>query len=62
MYTHNINGHMSLKAASIALTTAAGWSSKGSRPLLFSDSTWAGSGAYGAVALTDMQRQWSSLR
>jgi alpha-glucosidase (family GH31 glycosyl hydrolase) len=32
------------------------------RPIIFTESSFAGSGKYGAVALTDMQRDWSSLR
>jgi alpha-glucosidase (family GH31 glycosyl hydrolase) len=59
---HNINGHMQLITSFNALVNSKKWSETGKRPIIFSDSTWAGSGHYGAVALTNMWRDWSSLR
>jgi len=44
------------------LSTSKGWSKLGNRPFIFSDSTWAGSGRNGAVALTDLWREWKNLR
>ena len=60
MYVHNINGHMNLKEIYEANLNMGALN--GARPLLFSDSTWAGSGHFGSVALTDMWREWSNLR
>jgi alpha-glucosidase (family GH31 glycosyl hydrolase) len=33
-----------------------------SRTLLFSDATWAGSGAYSAALVTDLYRSWDQMR
>jgi len=32
------------------------------RPLVFSESTWAGSGAFGAAVITDLARTWDNLK
>jgi len=62
LFVHNVNGHMNLKAVYNALVDPASTFYSGQRPFLFSDSTWLGSGHLGAVALTDMWRDWPSLR
>jgi alpha-glucosidase (family GH31 glycosyl hydrolase) len=32
------------------------------RPIIYADSTWAGSGAYGAALITNVYRSWENLR
>ena len=49
---------MSLKEVTNSQKTSASTT----RPFVFSDSTWAGSGHMGAVSLSDMQRSWKNLR
>lgn len=60
MFVKNANGHRTLQKMS------ASWSKidavKNRRSLLFTDSTWSGSGAYGISLITDMSRSWINLR
>jgi len=53
---------MALKRISHVLTRNPKYSSNHNRALVFSDSTWAGSGAFGGAVLTDIERTWDNLR
>jgi len=51
MAVHNINGHAALKLTQQQLKAQAKTSTQ--KPMIFTDSTWPGSGAYGAAIITD---------
>ena len=53
-YLHNVNGHMQMKVLSDVLLNYNGYSMYGARPLIYSESTFPGSGAYGGTWIGDI--------
>lgn len=52
MYVHNANGHKAFKVVNASWESIPEAASK--RPLLFSDSSWPGSGSFGVGLVTNM--------
>ena len=61
-FVHNANGHMGLKRLQHILQTNVGYSQNAKRALIYSESTFPGSGSFGAALVTDLYRSWSNLR
>lgn len=59
-YIHNVNSHRALQKVSDSVAKIE--EVKDKRALLFSDSSWAGSGSKAVALVTDMQRTWTNLR
>jgi len=53
---------MSHKVMFDAVTKNTNYSGQGKRGLIYSESTFPGSGAFGGTWIGDMQRSWDSLR
>ena len=53
---------MSLKVMKDAMLKNPDFSQSKNRPLIYSESTWPGSGAHGGTYIGDMPRIWDSLR
>lgn len=60
LFLHNINGHASLQLTQATLKSNAKTSAN--KPLIFTESTYPGSGAYGAALITDQLRTWDNLK
>jgi hypothetical protein len=56
--THNANGHMGLKRLWNVLTTNTSYSQWPNRALVFSESTFPGSGSFGAALISYQNRTW----
>lgn len=60
LYVHNGVAQRALQKTYQALTNVSDSTTK--RPLLVTEASWAGSGAYGVALITDIYRSWESLR
>lgn len=56
---HNANGHMGLKRIKNVIEKQVNGFNR--RSLTFTDTTWAGSGAFGAALITNVYRNWNNL-
>jgi alpha-glucosidase (family GH31 glycosyl hydrolase) len=59
---HNLYGHMNAKKVAFVIKEGTDMSLTGKRFIVFSDSTFAGSGKHSAVAINNLWRSWSSLK
>jgi alpha-glucosidase (family GH31 glycosyl hydrolase) len=60
LYVHNGNAHLQLKKTWNAWLATNDSTTK--RPLLFTEASWAGSGAFSVGLVTNLYRNWDSLR
>ena len=60
-YLHNSNGHLAVKLVQDIFVNKAKLGLN-SRPVILSDSTWAGSGQYAVGLITNIGRTWAEMK